>query len=267
MMVVIGLTGVTLASVVSFFANQARYLRSHAFRLEAQQAMRASLDAITRDVRLAGACLPGNGAFMALTGTNGPGADSLTIRTGALRPDLSCVQTSLSQAVVAGTRTLQLASTNGFTPEMIVYVRDPQGFGELGDVTDVAPGTLTLASGLQNPYAQGSGVDGVDERVYAIDASNPEVPLLTLAVNREPPRAFAAGMRDLQVEYVLDRDCSPCDVVDFPPDAATWRLVNEVVVTATVDTVGAVRPEDRATLVSSSTAKPRNLLQQQGGTR
>jgi hypothetical protein len=37
-------------------------------------------------------------------------------------------------------------------------------------------------------------------------------------------------------------------------------MVNSVDLTATVKTVGAVRPEDEATMVATSTAKPRNLL-------
>jgi hypothetical protein len=71
---------------------------------------------------------------------------------------------------------------------------------------------------------------------------------------------LAAGMRDLQLQYVLERNCPPCDVVDLPPDDATWRLVNQVLVTPTAETVGAVRPEDQVTLAQTSRAKPRNLL-------
>jgi hypothetical protein len=67
-------------------------------------------------------------------------------------------------------------------------------------------------------------------------------------------------MTDLQLQYVLQRNCPPCDVVDLPPDDATWRLVNQVLVTPTAETVGAVRPEDQVTLAQTSRAKPRNLL-------
>jgi hypothetical protein len=98
-----------------------------------------------------------------------------------------------------------------------------------------------------------------DERTYALGKSNPAVPVLTLTVNRDP-QAFAAGVSDLQVRYVLNQGCPACTTVDLPTGAAQWQLVNAVVLTATVQTVGGVRPEDAATLVASSTAKPRNLL-------
>src|SRR4029077_21024176 len=106
-------------------------------------------------------------------------------------------------------------------------------------------------SGLAQPYPVGSGVYAVDERIYAIDV-NQDPPLLMLTVNRGAPQAFAAGVRDLQVDYVLNRNCPTCDQVDLPANTAEWWLVNAVEVTATVDTVGATQPEDEATMVAMS---------------
>ena len=68
------LSGTLLVGVVKFFASQVKGARAHSFRVEAQQAMRGSLDAITRDLRLAGACLPGDGAFT----SRNTGVDSRT---------------------------------------------------------------------------------------------------------------------------------------------------------------------------------------------
>jgi len=42
--------------------------------------------------------------------------------------------------------------------------------------------------------------------------------------------------------------------------ALLMGLVNQVLVTPTAETVGAVRPEDQVTLAQTSRAKPRNLL-------
>lgn len=254
------LAGIVLVGVVKFFASQARQSRSHSFRIEAQQAMRGSLDAITRDLRLAGACLPGDGAFVALDGTDDPGnGDSITIRTGLVRTNMSCITTSTSVATATGATTLTVADGTGFTATMLAYVKHPNGSGEFSMVTGSGATSVTLDTAVTQPYPQGSGVYAVDERIYELDVSA-DPPLLLLTVNRGASQAFAAGMRDLQMQYVLDRNCDPCDRIDLPADTAEWWLVNAVEVTATVETVGGTQPEDEATIVASSVGKPRNLL-------
>jgi hypothetical protein len=253
-------SSVALASAVGFFAIQAKHMRGHFFRLEAQQAMRTSLDAITRDLRLAGACLPGDGQYIALAGTNGPGPDSITVRTGLVRDNMSCIVSTTTADTAAGGSSVVLASTNGFTADVLVYLRHPNGSGEIHHATGVAGQVLSFAGGLQQDYPLGSGVYAVDERMYTVDLSDPDLPRLDLTINRAPPAAFAAGMTDLQVRYIIDQNCPPCDEIDLPADTATWRLVNDVVLTATLHAVGGVQPQDEVTLVRSSRAKPRNLL-------
>jgi prepilin-type N-terminal cleavage/methylation domain-containing protein len=260
LLITAAVSSVALASAVGFFAIQAKHMRGHFFRLEAQQAMRTSLDAITRDLRLAGACLPGDGQYIALAGTNGPGPDSITVRTGLVRDNMSCIVSTTIADVAAGAASVPLASTNGFTADVLVYVRHPNGSGEIHHATGVAGQVLGLSGGLAQDYPLGAGVYAVDERTYTIDLSDPEVPRLMLTINRAEPAAFAAGMNDLQVSYVIDQNCPPCDTIDLPPDTATWRLVNDVELTATLRSVGGVQPQDEVTLVRNSRAKPRNLL-------
>jgi prepilin-type N-terminal cleavage/methylation domain-containing protein len=261
LLVALFISGITLASAVGFFATHARTLKSAGYRLEAQQAMRGSLDAITRDLRLAGACLPLNGQFVAIDGQNIPGGDSITIRTGLTRPDLSCIWAAITVATVAGANSVTVNDSTGITPGQLAYVTNTGNVsGEFVLVSAVAPTTVSFATGLGQPYPVGGSVYAVDERVYRIDASNPDLPLLTLTVNRGIAQAFSAGMRDLQIVYILDQGCPACVTVDLPASVGQWRLVNEVDLTATVETVGGVRAEDEATMVATSTAKPRNLL-------
>src|SRR5262245_21868562 len=87
----VGLAGLALTSVTQFFSTQMKLQQGQTYRVEAQQALRASLDTITRDVRLARACLPITGAFVPIAGTNGPGPDSITVRTGIVKGNLTCV--------------------------------------------------------------------------------------------------------------------------------------------------------------------------------
>jgi prepilin-type N-terminal cleavage/methylation domain-containing protein len=260
LLVTIGVSGITLASVVHFYSIHAREMRQHSYRLESQQALRSSLDAITRDLRLAGACLPLDGQFILLAGADNPGGDSITIRTGMVRNNMSCIVASTTADAAVGSNTVQVDSVNGFTADMLIYLRAANGAGEISPVTAVGGSAISFASATQQAYTAGSGVYAIDERTYTLDKSNPAVPVLTLSVNRGPAQAFAAGVSDLQVRYVLNQGCPTCTTVDLPTGAAQWQLVNSVVLTATVQTVGGVRPEDAATLVASSTAKPRNLL-------
>jgi hypothetical protein len=253
------LGGIAAAAVAQFFAIQVRKQQGTGFRLELQQALRASVDTMTRDLRLAGACLPSDGDYVALDGTDGPGADSVTIRSGIVRADLSCVVTAVSTLANAGATSLVVGNNAGFAPGMRVYIRHPGGTGQFSFVASTPAGRVVLTDAAAMDYPVGSGLYAVDERTYAVDATPPASRLM-LTVDQGAPQAFAAGVTDLQVRYELERNCPPCDVVDLPPDDATWRLVNQVLVTPTVTTVGAARAEDQVSLAETSLAKPRNLL-------
>ncbi len=266
-LVTVMISGITLASVTQFFAIQARKQKGMSYRLEAQQALRASLDAITRDLRLAGACLPSGGQFPSVAGSNNAAGDSITIRTGQVRTNLSCIVGTVGTAAAVGVTTLTLADvgagvnpTNGMTPGMLVHLDPPASAGEELFVASLTANTVTFTSATTLAYPVGSGVYPIDERTYRLDKTDPVNPLLMLTIDRGTPQAFAVGVQDLQIQYLLDRNCPTCDVIDLPPDAATWWLVNEVYLTLTVKTVGSVRPEDSTTIVAVSHAKPRNLL-------
>lgn len=262
LIVSLGLTGVVMTSVAKFFIQQAQTYAHQSYRLEMQQALRASLDNITRDLRLAGACLPTGGAFVSLEGVNAPTGDSLTVRTGVVGADGSCLQTTLAASPIAniGATTITLESATGFTPKMLVYLRSANGSGEIRVVQGVSGKVLTLTSGLEQGYAGGGAVYAMDERKYQLDKSNPAAPLLTLEANRAGQQAFAVGVDDLQIRYILDDNCPSCTVVDLPEDAETWSNVNEVTVTATVKSVGSNHAGDVQTFTATARAKPRNLL-------
>ena len=272
LIVSLGLTGIVMSASTTYFLQQAKTFAHQAYRLETQQALRASLDNITRDLRLAGACLPTGGAFVSLAGVNDPAGDGVTIRTGIVGPDGSCLVTSLATSPLAnaGSTSITVESGVGFVPAMLIYLRNPNGSGETRMVQSVSGNVITLEAGLEQAYVRhdvscncdlsDGGVYPMDERVYALDKSHADAPLLTLNVNRTGQQAFAVGVHDLQVRYILDENCPTCTVVDVPTDAAQWALVNEVTVTATVKPVGSGHIGDDASFVATARAKPRNLL-------
>lgn len=263
----LGVTGVAMSAITTFFMQQARTFSHQTYRLEAQQALRSSLDNITRDLRLGGACLPTGGSFLSLTGVDDPGGDSLTVRTGVVGTDGSCIKTSLNSGVAAnaGATAITVSSATGFAAGMLLYLRAGNGSGEIHLVQGVAGDVVTIVGGLEQGYtAAGNTVGGVyamDERSYSLDKSNPVAPLLILEANRTGPQAFAIGVYDMQVQYILDRNCPTCDTVDLPEDDIEWALVNEVKVSVAVKPVGSDNANDSSvTFTGDARAKPRNLL-------
>jgi len=248
--------GVALGATTTFYAAHMVSMREMSYRVEAQQALRGSLDTIARDIRLAGACLSNAGQFIPLAGVNA-GTDQITITTGLVHPDMSCIITTTTAAANAGTLTVNVADATGFTTSQLAYVKAANGGSDTARITAIAGNTITLATALSQLYPIGTEVDAIDERRYSVDTSL-SYPRLMLTVNRGVAQAFAAGMSDLQIQYLLNRNCPTCDIIDLPPDTATWRLVNEVLVNATVTTVGA---RQNVSLTESTRAKPRNLLQ------
>lgn len=265
LVVTLGVAGIMLASAVQLVTTQTRTARSHATRMEAQQAARSSLDAMTRDIRLAGACLPTDGEFTALDGTNAAAGDSITIRTGSVKDMVACTVTSLAVLARKDATSVQVASADDFQAGTLGYLRHPNGAGQILPIASAGGIVITFGGPLTQDYPVGSSVYAIDERVYALDKTDPAKPLLTLRVNRGVPQPFAVGVLDLQVRYILKRNCPPCDQVDRPADATEWRLVSSVLLTTTVHGLGGmssnyVTSGTDATLVTTAMAKPRNLL-------
>src|SRR5579884_205747 len=269
LLVAVLVASVALAGAVTYYAYEAKQIRQSSLRVEAQQALRASLDAMARDIRLAGACLPTVGPFLALDGTAGA-TDSITVRAGVVQGTATCT-------ISAGATTIGVNQISGFAPGQLVLIAPDTGGEIVNGVSAVsAPngtggGTISLSTGVVNSYAAGTKVMAIEERVYWVDTTNPALPTLSLSVNRGPTEAFAAGITGLQFRYVLNQNCPACTVINAngaktgsPPvnNDAVWRLVNDVIITATVQTIGASPQEaSEVTLVETTHAKPRNLLQ------
>jgi type II secretory pathway pseudopilin PulG len=264
LLVSIGLAGMVLGTVTQFFTSHAHRMREHTYRVEIQQALRGALDAMTRDVRLAGACLPVNGEFMALDGTDDDVAgDSITVRTGLTRNNLSCVLGRTTAQIAAGTSTIPVDDASDFVIGKMAYIRDLNGSGELLEVTAFNEGadTVTVSPSVGQIYPANSTVYAVDQRIYSL-RTDVDPPLLMLTIDNGEPQPFAAGIARLDLEYILDRNCPTCDVVDLgtPLDTPTWWLVNEVMVTARAESVAVITAGDETDITQTARAKPRNLL-------
>lgn len=228
---------------------------------EAQQGLRALLGIVTQELRQAGACLPSTGPFIGLNGSNSGTQDSLTIRIGQVdRDTLACVQGSLSVAAAQGATTVTVTAGQGslFADTALIYITDGAN-GEFHPLTATTATSLTFAGGLTRSYAIASGVYGVEERIYAIDASGSR-PVLTVTIDGGSAWPLVDGVQKFNVQYLL----GPCDptcasTVNLPANTGQWRQVREVFIDAQVISPQKQKDGQYASDSGQVTVQPRNL--------
>jgi type II secretory pathway pseudopilin PulG len=256
-------TSLTLGVLGAFFVASRGFVQQETLRVETTQALRATIDAVTRDLRLSGACLPTNGQFVSLSGVNSGTLDQVTSRTGLLNTDLSCVRTTLTAAASASDSRVTVASITGFAAGTRVYVRNPNGTGELFNISSISSSNMRLnkSGTLTQAYPIGSGVFAVDERSYAIDTTtNPALPQLTVALSANTPTPFASGIESMNIQYQLERNCPTCDVVDLPANDAEWALVRQVLLNVTARSSVTGTKGQYVRVSHQIGVKPRNLV-------
>jgi prepilin-type N-terminal cleavage/methylation domain-containing protein len=241
--------------LVSFFMTSSRLRAMADIRLETHQAVSASMDSLARDIRLAGVCFPSNGQFVSLAGVDNGTQDTITIRLGNTT-NQSCAQTNLNADAAAGTNTLDLASAQGFTVNSVGYVTNGSA-GDFFKVTGVAGTTVTTDTAWARAYpAASSGVYSMQEHVYRVNtAIDSRGSVLTTQRDRGTEEVFADGITALNVQYRK----SDNSLVDLPATDAEWRLVKEVLLSVTAQSLtplpgGGIHQE-----TASLTVKPRNL--------
>ncbi|MGH7803545.1 MAG: PilW family protein, partial [Candidatus Binatia bacterium] len=126
-----------MGTVVNTLLSTTRYRREIETRLETQQGLNAAIDALTRDIRLAGACMPTVGNFVALAGssrigvgTPPPSRDRITARIGLVDAAGGCIRTAVRAPAKAGTTVLDVEGATGFARDMRIYLVAPNGVGE-----------------------------------------------------------------------------------------------------------------------------------------
>lgn len=258
-MVIISFMSLTM---LAFFLATSRFRRDGEILVESDQGLRAAVDVLARDIRLAGVCLPTQGNFIPLTATNNGSLDTLTVRSGFVEGNEVCVRTTIREDMPQNSRELKVEGTDGFEEKMMLYLVHPDGAGEYITITQVQSAARMLQHdiGLTRDYPAGSGVYSLQEKVYAIDPITFGGPVLTVAVDRKAPQALAHGIEALEIQYRLKRNCPPCDTVVLPTDDAEWRLVTELLVTTTVASRRALASGDAYRQTSTVIVKPRNLL-------
>jgi len=268
-----------LAAAGPFFAAGSHRIQDQILSVETLQGLRAAEDSMVRDLRLGGACLPTTGDFIDLDATNTT-SDTIFTRTGLVQPNDQCIRNTLTAAANANDSLISLQSATGFAAGMRVYILNSNQInGEVFTITGANTNTNTIQKGTaftcpsvgtcpSPAYPANSSVYALDERLYAVDNSNPSLPELTIAVNGAAATPFAAGITNLQLQYELAQGCDStgenCTVVDVPATTAQFQLVNQIYITLTAQSLKPLSTGQYYTVSRTVTAKPRNLLPNAG---
>jgi hypothetical protein len=257
--------GLAITATSGFFLASNNHMKLQARKVETNQAARAAIDMIVRDLRLGGACLPVTGTFVSMEGTNNGTKDEVVIRTGLVRPDLSCVRTAVRLSAAQGQTLVQVQTVDGFAAGQLVYLRAPNNWGEYVKVASVntTNRSFTSETPLTRGYTATSGVYVIDERRFYLDEwTSPRgvLPELMVQVDDEEPVSFAVGIEKLNFQYQLRRNCPPCDAVNLPANEDEWAIVEQVFVTVTARSELKVENDDYYRRTIQVGVKPRNLL-------
>ena len=267
-------------SIVHFFGSQLKFRDDTDVRAETHQGLSAAFDSLSRDIRLAGACLPTTPFFVPIAGVNatvsGVARDSITLRTGVISATTVCVQATLTAATAIGATSLSVDNLAGFRVGGWAYIVGTVP-GEIFRVSALSgasgAGTVTSATALTQAYPATGGVYGFEERTYAIDSTNFGVPTLTLDIDRQaamagvPARPCRGGDQRAQHPVPLDLELSAAGhrlhLSTLPANNATWLQVNQVVVSMTAQSLRALAtgpPGGLFTEDATVSIQPRNLV-------
>lgn len=265
LLLAVAITTIAMMATTAFFHASARFMRNQQRQIETTHTARAVLDTMVRDLRLGGACLPVTGSFVTLSGIDSGTEDEITTRTGLTRPDLSCVRTATPGETPATGSSIVVEDVDGFLVGMRAYIQAPDGEGAFFNVTSVNSSTDTLGRdrNFTRDFPVTSGVYAMDERRFFIQHTDfpwGSTPELMMEIGDAAPQSFAIGLEALNIEYVLRRNCPPCDIVDIPADDDEWRLVDEMLVSVTARSVRPSLDGDYYRRTLEVAVKPRNLL-------
>ncbi len=263
-LVAVAVGALVVAGAVAGYVFASKSWSTNGLRLETQQNLRAAMDILARDLRFAGACLPDSGPsnIKPLAGADTGTTDAVTIRA-----NVRCAIATTTGATPTGGTDINVDSVANFVVGMEAYIlHQDTTTGEYVIVASVnqAALRLTLTAGTTQAYPTGSSVYGAGAQSYAIDASG-SVPIMTVASSTGPAQPIVSGIEYLNIQYVLDRNCTPgpCDVVDLPANDSEWAIVRairlEVRARSTRPVPGA-DPDGFFRVGQNVDIKPRNFL-------
>jgi type II secretory pathway pseudopilin PulG len=293
------LVGLTIASAVIIGVGTGVVFATRAWadtqaRLQAQQSLRSASENLSRETRLAGACMlpystgaapPAN--FQPLGGTHGT-TDTITITSNP-----ACAKAATTAACNNCTAIAVDNPANFVAGGWAYLLNTSASLNQYFKVASVSGSTLNVAGSPAPPisgnYPTGTSVFGVDQRTFSISTSCtgcggvPTLVLQTLNIGTATP--VTKGVDALSIQYVLNRayNNTTCNaatggtpnlcVVTLPTTspsvAGDWQLVRDALFTIDARSAVKVRAAGSADgffhLSATLKITPRNFVFVQGG--
>jgi prepilin-type N-terminal cleavage/methylation domain-containing protein len=286
--VLVGLSimSVVIVSVGAGLVFVTKALTDHQARTQAQQSVRAAVEALTREMRLAGACMPVAtqppiaSNFQPITGVHPGTTDSITVTSNP-----RCAGPATVSADCNACSIINVDNTTNFTAGMWAFIYNssnqtspPGPYGQYFLVQSVAaggPGAITVSptTPLAALYPQlnsqtnqnASSVYGADQRAFAISSTCSGcngIPTLTLQLLGAAQVPLVKGIDQMNITYTLNRvyNAATCDaqtggtlslcVVDLPTQGKSlgtdWQLVRAMSFTLDAQSPAPVRASGSA---------------------
>ncbi len=211
MLIALFLTGIITTAVFRAFSTQEKHYTAQDDITTIQQNSRASIDELTRQIRMAGHSLPLGLAPIVAANTN---PDTITINYRS-----SECNTTLSEAMPQPSSELKCGSAvDCFTEGQWVYIWAPDSaWGEYFELTHVQTGSNHLQHNtmdLGHKYPASSELMVITSLKFYIDSkTDANHPRLMVKPIGKDASVYAENMSDLQFSYRLKNGM----VVDVPP--------------------------------------------------
>ncbi len=220
-------------------------------KLDLQQAARAGLDTMVRDLRMAGSGLPNPHDY-----TNPDAAfTAATPNSVSFRIDPQSANTDLTANASSGTTVIYLNATDPFTAGGTIYIFGNDGGSPPADhwetkvVSSKTSTSLTLNLGLSNTYNAGSQV--AQPRTYTYDLQG--TTLRRDAGDLNGPQPLAENISALSIRYydTTDSEISPASL------SAHLANIRRLQITITAFKGSQLRGDQ--TFLLNSSIRPRNI--------
>ena len=223
-------------------------------KLDIQQAGRAALDTMARDLRMAGSGLPNPRDY-----SNPPAAFTAGSASSiSFLEDSLNANTVLTANAASGTTTLSVSSTANFSPGSTLYLfgndggsPHPANHWQSATIANggVGTGSLTLTSGLSHTYIAGSQVSSPGTYVYDLSGTT----LRRDAGDGNGPQPLAENISGLEIKYYDNADTE----INPPSLPAHLDDIRRMEITITAFKADRLRGDQ--TYVLKSSVRPRNI--------
>ncbi len=227
-LVALSIASLVIIGVGTGFVFVTKAWAAHQARAQVQQSNRVTVEAISRELRITGACMPSamqapiTSNFQPISGIHSGVTDTIIITSNP-----RCAGPATVTADCNACTTINIDNTTNFTPGMWAFIYNsststtpPGPYGEyflIQSVTAGSPGTLTVSTtkpltklyprlNAQNQNA--SSVYGADQRMFAISSTCGGcngVPTLTVQALDGQQNALIKGVDQMIIQYVLNR--------------------------------------------------------------